>query len=662
MLHKIETSSWRVPHALAAIGLAGALLVSHASVADAQPVVDPQYVQFTPSPDHSRMWNGAAVVSRYDLEFFLLGGLIPLEVVNIGKPAPASDGNIYVSFQPTFPSPGVLYEARVTAIGPGGSVDSTASNAFSFTGSCTYVLSSSALSASAAGGPLSLNVLTSAGCVWTPSTASTWITVLTNGTSGAGAVSLDVAANASASARVGYVSVAGQTVTIAQTGAQGACTASALTTSVSASGAGLTGTLGVSAGAGCSWQASSPASWVTVSPASGSGAGTVSFTIAPNTSTTERSATLKVAGSSVVVNQAAAGSSTPGSTSGCAVPVKTSLSLGAAGGSGSIALTADQSCSWTATSPVAWATVSPASGDGPGSVTYALSANTGTASRTTTLMMGGSPVSVTQTGAAPGCTYAVSIPSASVAAAGGTGSVGVTTQAGCSWTASTSSSWVTLSPTSGTANGSVTYKATANTGTTTRVATLTIAGQVVMLSQGGASSTQCVQTVLTSNIAAPATASSGSIAMTLNGCGSWEASSPVSWVTLSPTSGGGPSATASYKIAANNSTASRTATLTVNGLPVTVAQAGASQCSYSVTPSSAVFGKYGGNGYVNVTTGSGCTWQWNSNASWIQLVTTTGLGDGSRRVDYKVSKNSSGTMRTGTMTIAGKTVKITQDK
>jgi hypothetical protein len=44
------------------------------------------------------------------------------------------------------------------------------------------------------------------------------------------------------------------------------------------------------------------------------------------------------------------------------------------------------------------------------------------------------------------------------------------------------------------------------------------------------------------------------------------------------------------------------------------------------------------------------------------MVATTGLGNGSRRVDYTVSKNSSGTMRTGTMTIAGKRVKITQDK
>lgn len=222
---------------------------------------------------------------------------------------------------------------------------------------------------------------------------------------------------------------------------------------------------------------------------------------------------------------------------------------------------------------------------------------------------------------------------------------------------------MTLSPTSGTANGSVTYKATANTGATSRVATLTIAGQVVMLSQGGASSTQCVRTVLTSNISAPATASSGSITMTLNGCGSWQASSPVSWVTVSPTSGGrSASATTTYTVAANNSTTSRTATLKVNNLPVTVTQAGAQAgpCSYTLSTKSASFMGAGGTGFVTVTTPAGCTWQWTSNASWITILEATGSGTGS--IGYSVARNATGAWRKGTITVAGQTVTITQAK
>jgi hypothetical protein len=88
------------------------------------------------------------------------------------------------------------------------------------------------------------------------------------------------------------------------------------------------------------------------------------------------------------------------------------------------------------------------------------------------------------------CTYSISPTSASVGAEGGLGSVSVTTQSGCSWTASTDSgSWAWLgisSGGSGTGNGTVDWYAFANNSTVQRTGILTIAGQTFTVTQSGA--------------------------------------------------------------------------------------------------------------------------------------------------------------------------------
>ena len=86
----------------------------------------------------------------------------------------------------------------------------------------------------------------------------------------------------------------------------------------------------------------------------------------------------------------------------------------------------------------------------------------------------------------PSCTYTVAPLALSVAAAGGSESVAVTAGSGCSWTAASSVSWVTVTTgASGSANGTVTLTIAANTGAA-RTATVTIAGQVVTITQAAA--------------------------------------------------------------------------------------------------------------------------------------------------------------------------------
>ena len=86
------------------------------------------------------------------------------------------------------------------------------------------------------------------------------------------------------------------------------------------------------------------------------------------------------------------------------------------------------------------------------------------------------------------CSYSLSTPSLAAPSVGQSASVGVTTASGCAWTVSNpDSSWVTVSPMSGTGSGSVTVTADPNSGIA-RSATITIAGQTLTLSQSGSSS------------------------------------------------------------------------------------------------------------------------------------------------------------------------------
>jgi len=91
---------------------------------------------------------------------------------------------------------------------------------------------------------------------------------------------------------------------------------------------------------------------------------------------------------------------------------------------------------------------------------------------------------------ASACTYSISPQSENFTASGGTGSVTVSTQSGCSWTASSGVSWMTItSGNSGTGNGTVSYSISSNTNSSPRTASSTIARNTLTVTQEGSSST-----------------------------------------------------------------------------------------------------------------------------------------------------------------------------
>ncbi|MCI0339507.1 MAG: hypothetical protein L0226_18190 [Acidobacteria bacterium] len=83
-------------------------------------------------------------------------------------------------------------------------------------------------------------------------------------------------------------------------------------------------------------------------------------------------------------------------------------------------------------------------------------------------------------------------------------------------------------------------------------------------------------------------------------------------------------------------------------------------CNNSLTPPSQSFPLAGGTGGVNVSSAPGsCSWTAASNESWI-TITSSGGGSGNGMVNFTVAANPGISPRAGTITIAGRSLTVTQ--
>ena len=146
-----------------------------------------------------------------------------------------------------------------------------------------------------------------------------------------------------------------------------------VTGSVSSFGAnGGTGTLNVGAPRECAWTASSRATWIAItSAASGQGDGAVAYTVAANTDPVNRRGDLAVSDTTFQLTQTGAP---------CTVGLTGSVQdVGAGAASLTVDLGTHSACSWSASTNVPWAAVTPTGGKGSTSLRVDIAANTGPA-------------------------------------------------------------------------------------------------------------------------------------------------------------------------------------------------------------------------------------------------------------------------------------------
>jgi len=525
------------------------------------------------------------------------------------------------------------------------------------------------------GGSVTVPVTASAGCAWSAESKDEFVTISSGSAgTGDGTVTIAVAAN-TGGARSATVVIAGVPVTITQQAAPCAFALSGDThrTFPASGGAGAI-TLAVTQGAGCAWTVTGLPGFVTVtSSAAGTGAGTVTFTVAANTGA-GRSATFTIAAQTVTVNQ--------DGVSPCTFAVSpTTVPVGPAGGSQTVSVTTQPACNWTAASADAFVTVTAgASGSGSGPVTLAVANNTG-AARTATVKVAGLSVTVTQDAVAPApdppaptppappppppppppptpvpCTFAVSPTAVHAGAASSSQTATVATQPSCGWTAVSNAPFITVTAgASGSSNGTVTFTVAANTGGA-RSGTLTIAGQAVTVTQDAI---VCSFTLSATTVSVGAGGGSVPITVTTQPTCSWTAATNASFITLASGAGGTGNGTATFTVAPNaGGGAARTGTVTVAGQTVTVNQAAVSSCAYEVTGPTEKVPSSGGQVTVTVKTALSCSCTAQSGVPFI-TVTSGASGAGPGTVTALVAPNT-GPARTGALKVAGAEVVVSQ--
>jgi hypothetical protein len=424
-------------------------------------------------------------------------------------------------------------------------------------------------------------------------------------------------------------------------------------------------------------------------------------------------------------------------------PASANPSAGA--GSGNFAITAGTGCSWAATTSYNWIHTS-SSGTGNGTVNYTVDANPSPVSRIGTIAVGGQTVSITQ--AAASCAYSISPNSASPASTSGSSTFTIAANSGCSWSATTASSWIQTSS-SGSGNGMVNYTYDANTSTSSRTGTIMVAGQsftIVQAGTGGGLTVPIKQSIIpagrnnrpayamtvnyitihdTDNSSVGANAlmhanylinpdQGGSCA---DGSGmpnnpdcpkSWHFTVddheiyqhlPVDengWHAGDGANGTGNRQSIGVEICMN-SDGNRTQAeenaawltaklLTEQGLSIDRVKqhnnwSGKNcpsvlrgrtggwdgflarvayflgSCSYAIAPNGTNPDASSGSGSFAVTAGSGCNWSASTDSSWIH---TTAIGIGNGTVNFSYDANTSTVSRTGMITVGGRTYTITQ--
>jgi DNA-binding beta-propeller fold protein YncE len=301
------------------------------------------------------------------------------------------------------------------------------------------------------------------------------------------------------------------------------------------------------------------------------------------------------------------------------------------------------------TSDQSWLTIA---GVTNGVVSFSLATNNGYG-RIAHITLLGQSISITQSGVPNsgvlGATNFVEGPAA--------GTDGVSLSSPLSpWTATANTSWLHLSAAnqSGTNSATVVFTFDANPGPT-RTGTLTIAGQTLTAIQAGATYVAAnVTNVYVDPTPKFESAAAGSdvlppvVPATQNLTGPFAPTSDQSWLTITGVTNG----VVSFSFPTNNAKG-RTGIITLLGQAVLITQA-----AISLGSTNRLEGPSAGTDTVVLASFS-IPWTATNNASWLHLSAANQSGTGSTNVVFTFDANT-GATRTGTLTIAGLPLTVTQ--
>lgn len=508
---------------------------------------------------------------------------------------------------------------------------------------CSYTISPESFTTGASGGDGTITVSTAPGCPWTTLSNAPWIGVAQGATgTGPGLVRFSVAPT-SGPARAGGLTVAGRAFPVTQSSG---CSYHVAPSTHSAPAAGGDVTITLNAASGCLWSAASNSPWITVVGASsGNGAGAVTLRIAATTGP-GRSGSATIAEQTVNVTQ----------TQGCSFAISPeSQGFGSSGGTGSVSITTESGCGWSAASQAEWIRITSATnGSGSSTVQYSVAATTG-AGRSGTMLIAGRTFTVTQS---ESCGLTLVPDNVRVNPPGGTTSFNVQTGGSCAWTAVPQVPWITITGSDrATGNGTVQLAITPNMGER-RTGTVIVSdgAGVAPATFTVVQDNGCDVTLSSPGMTIGSAGGPGTVDVMSDATCEWNVRTEDSWISITSGPRGSGNGTVTFNVVANLG-APRTGVIRIGGRSFTINQQ--SGCTFAIDPTSQVMPAAGGETNVTVTADASCTWTAGHDVPWIAVVSgTTGSGSGPVRLAIAASTDAA---RTGTATIAGLKFTVNQE-
>jgi len=259
------------------------------------------------------------------------------------------------------------------------------------TASCNYSLNPNSAETGSAAGNGTVSIIAPEGCDWVASSNDAWLSISSDiSGAGNGTVSYAFSANSTDAVRVGSLTIAGQIFELKQANTTTICSYSLEPSGAIFDSDAGTGSVAVTAPAGCSWTVLHNTTWLNITAGNtGTGNGTVNYAFEANSDTEARIASFTIAEQVFELQQ---------NGMVCNYSMKpNSATFGSASGTGSVAVTTMEGCSWTASSNDAWLSIiSGTSGAGNSTIHYGFDTNPNTIARVGSLSIAGYTFTINQ--------------------------------------------------------------------------------------------------------------------------------------------------------------------------------------------------------------------------------------------------------------------------
>jgi hypothetical protein len=493
----------------------------------------------------------------------------------------------------------------------------------------------------------STNFSVSSNLNWTVSDDASWLTVYPSSGSNNGIITVTYAENTNSVQRIGTISVVGgginKTVTVTQAAAPSFLTITPTNRSVSYPAGNTT----FSISSNVDWTVIDDANWINISPAYGSNTGIISTDYSANPYTYSRVSTLTISGGGIIKTVTITQEALPSNLT--VSPAERNVSHI----EGSTTFSVSSNITWTVEDNVDWLVISPTSASNDGTLTVTYTANMDTLQRVGTITVKGGGITRTVAVNQESAPYLEVTPADQYVG----NEEGITTfiiSSNRSWTIEDNAAWLTVTPTNGSNEGTLTITHSANTDTIQRIGTITVSG-------GGITRTITVTQESTPFLNVTPldqyiSYDEGSTTFIVASNRDWTTENNSNWITVDPISGMN-HGTLTVTCTANTDTIPREETIVISGggksKSVIVRQKSAPYLE--VIPSERFVSNV--QGTVTFAVISNRNWTVSEELNWITLLTENDSSNSIITVQY--TENTATIERVGIITV--KSAEITRN-